>query len=151
MKHLSGTKKKRLTLSASDLRCIKWCVDASFAVHPDFKSHPGTAALFDEDKGAVQSVSRKHELSTKSSAEAELVAADDASVVTLLWTKLLMEARGCEIDRNMLHQDNKSAILLEESDKKSSGKRTQALNTRCFFLSSQVDEKGNVISQGGER
>jgi hypothetical protein len=36
MKYLNGTKKKILTLSAGNLRCIKWYVDASFAVHPDF-------------------------------------------------------------------------------------------------------------------
>ena len=41
MKYLNGTRKKYLTLSADDLRVIKWYVDASFAVHPDFKSHTG--------------------------------------------------------------------------------------------------------------
>jgi hypothetical protein len=42
-----------------------------------------------------------------------------------------------------LYQDNKSAILLETNGKKSSWKRTQALNIRYFFLTDQV-EKGNV-------
>jgi hypothetical protein len=143
MKYLNGSKKRRLTLSAGNIRCIKWYVDASFAVHPDFKSHTGAAMIFDEGEGAVQSVSRKHKLNTKSSTEAELVAVDDISVM-ILWTKLFMEAQGYEIDRNILYQDNKSAILLEENGKKSSGKRTRALNIRYFFLTDQV-EKGNVI------
>jgi hypothetical protein len=39
MKYLNGTRKLRLTLGAGNLNCIKWSVDASFAVHPDFKSH----------------------------------------------------------------------------------------------------------------
>jgi len=38
----------------------------------------------------------------------------------------------------------KSAALLEESGKKSSSKRTGALNVRDFFLADKV-EKGNVI------
>jgi hypothetical protein len=62
----------------------------------------------------------------------------------ILWTKVFMEEQGYEIERNMLHHGNKSAILLEENGKKSSDKMTRALNIRCFFLTDQV-EKGNVI------
>jgi hypothetical protein len=36
MKYLNGTKGENLTLSADNLRVVKWYVDASFAVHPDF-------------------------------------------------------------------------------------------------------------------
>jgi hypothetical protein len=72
MEYRHGTKKKRLHLSAGNLRCIKWYVDASFAVHPNFKSQTGTMS-FDNGKGAVQSISRKQKLNTKSSTtEAEL-------------------------------------------------------------------------------
>ena len=41
IKYLNGTKKKYLKLSADDLKVVKWYMDASFAVHPDFKSHTG--------------------------------------------------------------------------------------------------------------
>ena len=41
--------------------------------------------------GAPQRISRKQKLNTRSSTEAELVGADDASVM-ILWTKLFMEA-----------------------------------------------------------
>ena len=93
-------------------------------------------------RGAIQSLSRKQKLNTRSSTEGELVGADDASTL-ILWTKLFMEAQGYTIDKNILYQDNKSTILLEENGKRSSSKRTRALNIRYFFLTDQI-EKGNL-------
>jgi hypothetical protein len=57
MKYLNGTKNEYLTLSADDLRVVKWYVGASFAVHPDFKSH--TRAVMILGKGAMQLIARK--------------------------------------------------------------------------------------------
>jgi hypothetical protein len=65
MKYLNGTTKLQLLLRAGNLHCIKWYVDASFAVHPDFKSHTGAAMHFEDGAGAVQSISRKQKLNTK--------------------------------------------------------------------------------------
>ena len=48
-----------------------------------------------------------------------------------------------QIEQNILMQDNKSAIKLEENGKWSSGKRTRAINVRYFFVSDNV-EKGNL-------
>jgi hypothetical protein len=56
---------------------IKWYVDASFAVHGDFKSHTGGAMTY--GTGVPISISRKQKLNTRSSTEAELVAVDDVS------------------------------------------------------------------------
>ena len=61
----------------------------------------------------------------------------------ILWTKLFLEAQGYKVMENILYQDNKSAILLESNGRRSSSKRTRALNIRYFFLTDQV-EKGNV-------
>ena len=117
-----------------------WYVDAAFAVHTDFKSHTGAVMTFGQ--GAIQSLSRKQKLNTKSSTDAELVGADDAAVM-ILWTILFLEAQGYKVERNVLYQDNKSAILLEINGKKSAGKRSRALNIRYFFLTDHV-EKGNL-------
>jgi hypothetical protein len=57
MKYLYGTRNEYLTLSADDLRVVKWYVDTSFAVHPDFKSHTGAVMIL--GKGAMQSIARK--------------------------------------------------------------------------------------------
>ena len=93
--------------------------------------------------GAIQSISRKQKLNTRSSTEAELIGVDDAATM-VLWTKLFMEEQGYDIEENKIYQDNKSAILLETNGRKSAGKRSRALNVRYFFVTDQV-EKGNVI------
>ena len=140
MRYLSTTKKWHLTLTADDLRVIKWYIDASFAVHPDFKSHTG--AVMTMGDGAMQVMSRKQKLNSRSSTEAELIGVDDA-ITQVLWTKLFMEAQGYPIEKNILYQDNKSSILLETNGRSSAGKRSRALNIRYFFVTDQV-ELGNV-------
>jgi hypothetical protein len=141
LKYLNGTLEDVLTLSADDLHIMMWYVDGSFAVHPDFRSHTGGALTM--GKGCPISISSKHKINTKSSTEAEIVSADDCAT-KILWSKLFMEAQGYGIEKNILYQDNKSAILLEENGKKSSSKRTRAMNIRYFFLTDQI-EKGNLV------
>ena len=112
MKFVNGTIDDCLILSADDLSVVKWYVDASFGVHPDFRSHTG--AVMTMGKGAILSGSNKQRLNTRSSCEAELVGVDDYAT-KILWTKLFMEEQGYEIRRNILYQDNKSTILLLEN------------------------------------
>jgi len=140
LKYLNGTRNERLVLKADSLNVLKWYVDASFAMHPDFKSHTGAMMTF--GSGAVQSLSRKQKLNTRSSTEAELVAADDASTL-IFWMQQFLEAQGYAVERNILYQDNKATILLETNGKRSSTKRTRALNIRYFFIADQV-EKGRL-------
>jgi hypothetical protein len=140
LKYVNGTRDDVLRLKADSLQVIKWYVDASFAVHPDFKSHTGATMTF--GSGAPITMSRKQKLNTRSSTEAELVGADDA-INQVLWTRLFMESQGYTIKSNILYQDNKSAILLEKNGKRSSSKRTRAINIRYFFITDQV-EKGNM-------
>ena len=136
MLFLHSTKKDKLILSVDDLHVIKWWIDASLAVHPDFKSHSGLTMSF--GGGAPITGSQKQKLNTRSSTEAELVGVDDF-ITKVLWTQLFMEEQGYEIERNVLFQDNKSAILLEKNSKRSSGKRTRALNIRYFFVTDQIE------------
>jgi hypothetical protein len=73
MKYLKGTRELKLTLSADNLDCIKWYVDAAFAVHPDYKSHTGATMSYGDDGGVVQSISRKQKLNAKSGTKSKLV------------------------------------------------------------------------------
>ena len=69
-------------------------------------------------KGSVVSFSTKQKINTRSSTEAEFVGVDDV-VSMVLWVRLFLEAQGCEITDNVVYQDNKSSILLENNGRQS--------------------------------
>ena len=140
IRYLHSTKGWHKTLRADSLKIIKHYVDASFAVHPDFRSHTGSTMTMGD--GAMLVKSSKQKLNSRSSTEAELIGVDDA-ITMILWTKLFMEAQVYVIEENIIYQDNKSAILLEKNGRKSAGKRSRAINIRYFFVTDHVD-KGNV-------
>ena len=121
MKYLNGKQDMKLTLSTESLWSIKWYVDISFAVHPDFRSQTRGTMTF--GKGAVQSLSKKQKLNPRRSTEAEVVGADNVAT-QILGMKHFMEAQGYMIKDNILHQDNKSTILLQENGRKSAGKQS---------------------------
>jgi hypothetical protein len=95
-------------LEAEEGLAIKWSINASFAVHPDMKSH--TRASMTLGKGAIYLMSRKQKINTKSSTEAELVGVDDAMTM-VLWAHNFLEAQGYNVRDNVVYQDNQSTIL----------------------------------------
>jgi hypothetical protein len=130
-----GTKDDCLTLSAAGLHNVRWWVDAACAVHRDMKSHAGGAMSL--GRGVICGTSKEKKLKTKSSSEAELVGADDV-MPQMLRTFHFLESQGHPINDNMLHQDNKSSILLETNGRGSSGKRTRHVDVRYFFIADRV-------------
>jgi hypothetical protein len=132
---LRATKDDFLTLSANSLHSVRWWVDASYAVHPDMKSHTGGALSL--GGGVIYGTSKKQKLNTKSSTESELVGADDV-MPQILWTLYFLEAQGFKIVDDVLYQDNKSSILLETNGRGSSGKRTRHIVVRYFFIAYRV-------------
>ena len=125
LSYLKGTLELKLTLEAEDLSMSKWYADAAFAVHKDYKSHTG--GIHTMGKGAIQLISTKQKLNTKSSTEAELVGADDV-LGQLLWTRHFLEHQGYASKETILYQDNTSAMLLENNGMESSSKRTRHVN-----------------------
>ena len=140
IKFIQQTVDDKLILTVHDIRILRWWVDASFAVHPNMRSHTGGVLSF--GKGTPITISSKQKLNSRSSTDAELIGCDDV-MSPILWTKLFMEAQGIPIQDTILNQDNKSTILLATNGKSSSGKRTRALNIRFFFITDQI-QKGNL-------
>ena len=88
--------------------------------------------------GAVYSTSNRQKLVSRSSTEAELVGLHDV-MPEIVWTRLFLEAQGLELGASTIYQDNKSAILLEENGRSSSGKRTRHINIRYFFIKDRIN------------
>lgn len=137
LKYLNGTKELSLRLCGSDGMTVNAYIDASFAVHPDAKGHTG--ATISIGKGAVFNKSTKQKLVSRSSTEAELVGLSDV-LPGVLWTRNLLQAMGYSQRPAVIHQDNKSAIYLEENGRSNAG-RTRHLNTRYFFVKDKIESK----------
>ena len=90
-RYLRGSKSLPLTLGIKNMSIIKWAVDVSYAVHPDFRSHTGGCMTW--GRGCPVSVSSKQKINSCSSTESELIAVDDC-IDKVLWTKLFCPARG---------------------------------------------------------
>ena len=60
--HLLHTRDDLLTLEADSKQNLYWYIDASFAVHPDMKSHTG--AIFTLGKGNIISSSIKQKVNS---------------------------------------------------------------------------------------
>jgi len=57
----------------------------------------------------------------------------------ILWTRQFLEAQGYPVSDNVVYQDNKSAMLLENNGKISSGKKTRHLNIRYYFVTDRIN------------
>ena len=84
----------------------------------------------------------KQKLNTGSCTIAELEAVHQFSP-KVPWTPSFLKEQGHNTEENVTLQDNKSAISLEENGKRSSGKRTWAVNMHCFMTTDQIG-KGNI-------
>ena len=115
---------------------IQWWVDASFATHPNCRSHTGATLSF--GKGSVYSMSSKQKLNTRSSTEAELVGINDV-LSMILWTRLFLEAQGYQVTDNVLHQDNESTIKLAQNGRRSSSKQTRHIEVRYYFITDHIE------------
>jgi Reverse transcriptase (RNA-dependent DNA polymerase) len=142
MNFLNSTCNDVLTLCSNGQRIITWHLDAAFAVHKDFKSHTG--ATMSLGSGAIQSVSTKQKINTRSSTEAELVSIDDV-ISKVLWTKLFLNEQGYNIKQNILLRDNQSSMKMEMNGKASSGKRTRHFNIKYFYITDLIERKEVTI------
>jgi hypothetical protein len=141
MRYLRGTVGMPLTLEADGMQTVKWWVDAAFAVHNDMKGHTG--GVMSLERGAMYGASKKQKIVSRSSTEAELIGVYDV-MSQIMWTRHFLKAQGYGTVDSILHQDNKSAILLEENGKASSSKRIRHINIRYFFVTDHV--KGKEVS-----
>ena len=88
IKYLNSPKDETLSLSEEKgISTIEWHIDASFVVHPYFRSHTGATMRFVGGRGCPISNSSKQKLNTNRSMTSELVAVDQ-TLTLVLWVPL---------------------------------------------------------------
>jgi hypothetical protein len=135
VKYLQSTVNLPLILGATSSRVLHWYVDAAFAVHPNMSGHSGGAMTL--GLGFPISSSGKQKLNTRSSTESKLVGIDDMMSL-IIWSWNFLKAQGYVVVDNILHQDNRSAILLEQNGKMSCGKHTKHIAICYFFVTDRI-------------
>ena len=129
-----------LTLEASNAGLVEWWIDGAFANHSDMHSH--TSRCLSLGRGMVTSKSSHQKLNTQSSTKVELVMVDDC-LLQVLWTCLFLISQGYSTGETVIHQDNKSAMLLAQNGNLSSSQWTQHLNVRYYFVTDKI-AKGEI-------
>ena len=137
-KYLQATRELILRLESDENGILKWWVDASYATHPDMKGHTGGCMTM--GKGIASAFSAKQKLVSRSSTESELIGIHDV-MPNIIWSRNFLEAQGVEVKDVVLHQDNKSSILLAKNGRLSSSKRTKHINVRYFFVKDRIAKK----------
>jgi hypothetical protein len=114
-------------------------VDASYAVHTDYKSHTG--GILSLGMGPVFSKTKTQKLNTVSSTECELVAISDM-LPQAIWARDWLLAQGYDLGPLTLFQDNTSTIHLANNGK-SNAERTRHIAVRYFWVKDRI-EAGEV-------
>ncbi len=135
VEYLWSTVNLPLTLGATSSGVLHWYVDAAFVVRPNMRGHSGGALTL--GLGFAISSSGKQKLNTRSSTESELVGVDNLMSL-IVWSRNFLKAQGYAVLDNILHQDNRSAILLEKNGKMSSGKHTKHIVICYFFVTDRI-------------
>ena len=58
----------------------------------------------------------------------------------ILWTRNFLMSQGYPVQKNIVYQDNTSAMLLENNGRKSSTKRTKHIELRYFLVHDQIQQ-----------
>ncbi len=135
VEYLRSTVNLPLTLGATSGGVLHWYVNAAFTVHPNMRGHSGGALML--GLGFPISSSGKQKLNTCSSTESKLVGVDNLMSL-IVWSHNFLKAQGYAVVNNILHKDNRSAILLEQNGKMSSGKRTKHITICYFFVADKI-------------
>jgi hypothetical protein len=137
LEYIKGTMDEEYTIGADTLHDLRTWVDASFAVHPDMRSHTG--GMISYGRGGIACKSTKQKSTMRSSTHAEMVGVSDY-LPTTIWVTHFMTAQGYPPKTNVLEQDNESAIKLEVNGRTSAGAKSRHLNIRYFWIKENLDD-----------
>ena len=90
-------------------------------------------------KGMLHNWSSKQKITTKSSTETELVGVSEY-IPYNIWLLYFLGEQGYKIENNVIYQDNKSAILMENNGRTSCTGNSRHIHQRYFFVKDRVDQ-----------
>ena len=132
LNYLVGTKDIPLTLEMDDGPIeIVANIDSSHASHGDYRGHTGIYITL--GKGAIQAISTKQPINTKSSAESELVAASDGATPTINVLNIEL-CQGIQVYALMIEQDNMSTL----ENGRATVPTSRHINIRFYWLNDRI-------------
>jgi hypothetical protein len=137
LRYLNSTPELGIALECGDKIKIESYIDASYAVHTDYRSHTGMVITL--GSGPIDVSSTKQKINTKSSAEAELIGLSDKTSQAIWCRSFLME-QGYQVAPATIHQDNQSTIALAKNGLTSSD-RTRHVSIRYFWMKDKIESK----------
>ena len=136
LQYIAGTKTLGLRLHSGEGIVLYATVDASYACHPDLKSHTGCTLHIGRHSGSVNSLSKKQTITADSSTVAELIGAHLAAH-EIMWARNFLSELGFpQTSPTVLFEDNLSTISLIVN--KGNGERTKHIQLRHNFVREQV-------------
>ena len=124
-------------IGCEDLKSMYTWVDAAYGVWLNIRSQTGGCMLM--GLGMIHCKSSKQKLNMKSSTESEIVGLSDYLSYNL-WFKNFMKEQGYEIKRNVVYQDNQSAMKMEINGRNSCTGNSRHIDIRYFFTKDRVDK-----------
>jgi hypothetical protein len=116
-RYLAGTRDKGIEINCTSLQLHCVC-DASYNVHADGKSHTGFILALGRNLSYLHSRSAKQKLTALSSTDAEVIAMAECLKQAVWMRNLLRELHITPLRSIVLYQDNKSDIIMVETDSK---------------------------------
>ena len=102
MKYICSTRSDMLKVSDGNrIKTLEWFADASFAVHPGFKSHTRATMKFQERIRSSIQMRLKQKLNTYSSTMAELEVVHQV-LPKALWVPLFLESQCYSVEKNIV-------------------------------------------------
>ena len=137
--YVIGTRDLALKFHSDEGVKLYATVDASYACHPDFKSHSGCTLHIGRSSGTFHALSKKQTVTADSSTVAEFVATHMVAK-EIMWARSFLRSLGFpQSDPTILFEDNMSTIAMIHNH--TNGNRTKHIEVRYNLIREQVPKR----------
>jgi hypothetical protein len=136
LRYLKSTPKLGITINCTGLQLHCHC-DASFSTHGDGRSHTGFVIYLGDSLSYIHAKSNKQKVGSTSSTDAEIIALVDSMKVVGWLKRVLMELDREPAEIAIIHQDNKSGMLMVTNQSKCS--RSKHMLTKINYAKDLIN------------